>query len=153
MLSAMPVHDHVRCRSLAEESWFEALRERWYQSERAGRDVGDCAIEYWVHYHWPGFVRSRWVEHMLGDCFWLEFGRNEFGILRDTPVDLHPLLDCMIEQLRRGAENLDIIRWAKHKSPAEKQAVRELLRVININAHRMCCFFGTAATPSLPTEN
>jgi hypothetical protein len=145
MLSAMPVHEHTRCRSLAEESWLEALRERWYQSERAGRDVGDCAIDYWVHYHWPGFVRARWIEHMQGECFWLEFDRLEFGILRDTPVDLRPLLDAIIEQLRCGAENLDIIRWARVKCPAERQAVRELLHVININAHRMRCFFGTAS--------
>ena len=39
----MPVDETVECRSLAEESWLEALRERWYQSERAGRDVGEIA--------------------------------------------------------------------------------------------------------------
>src|SRR5919198_395504 len=96
MLSAIPVDETVECRSLAEESWLEALRERWYQSERAGRDVGEIAIRHWVHRHWPGFVRARWIEHMLGERFWVELGRHEFGILRDTPVNLRPLLDSII---------------------------------------------------------
>jgi hypothetical protein len=141
MLSAMPVDETVECRSLAEESWMEALRERWYQSERAGRDVGESAIRHWVHRHWPGFLRARWIEHMLGERFWIELGRGEFGILRDTPVDLRPLLDAIIAQLKCGAENLDILCWARRKSCDEKDAVRELLRFININAHRFRCHF------------
>jgi hypothetical protein len=144
MLSAMPVTPNVRQRSLAEESWLEALRERWYQSEQAGRDVGNCAIDYWVHYHWPGFLRARWIEHMQGECFWIELGRDEFGILKDTPVNLHPLLDRMIDKLRQGDENLDLICWLRGRSPAEQQAIREILRIINVNAHRWRCFFGNS---------
>ena len=141
MLSAMPVDETVECRSLAEESWLEALRERWYQSEKEGRDVGESAIRHWVHRHWPGFVRARWIEHMLGERFWIELGRQEFGILRDTPVDLRPLLDSIISQLKCGAENLDIICWARRKCQDERQAVHQLLGAINVNAHRFRCSF------------
>src|SRR5262245_17648873 len=141
MLSAIPVDETVECRSLAEESWLEALRERWYQSEQAGRDVGESAIRHWVHRHWPGFVRARWIEHMLGERFWVELGRHEFGILRDTPVDLRPLLDSIISQLKCGAENLDIICWAHRKCKIERQAVHRLLGPINVTAHRFRCSF------------
>jgi hypothetical protein len=141
MLSAIPVDDSIECRSLTEESWVEAVRERWYQSERAGRDVGESAIRHWVHRHWPGFLRARWIEHMLGQRFWIELGRDEFGILRDTPLDLRPVLDQIIGRLKCGAENLDIVRWSCHQTPAEKEAVRKFLEAINVNAHRFRCHF------------
>jgi hypothetical protein len=141
MVMDMPIDDNVPLRSLAEESWKEACAEKYIQSQRAGRDVGEAAIRYWVHVHWPGFLRARWIEHMLGNQFWVELKREEFGILRKTPVDLRPLLDCMIEQLIRGAENLDILCWGRSKSEEEQKAIRELLRVININAHRLRCHF------------
>jgi hypothetical protein len=52
------------------------------------------------------------------------------------------LLDEIIEMVRCGAENLDILRWArKSKTPAEQKTVREILALININAHRLRCFF------------
>src|SRR5437660_12143223 len=95
----LPISENVEFRSLHEDSWDEALREKLYQSERAGRDVGEEAIRYWVHVHWPGFLRARWIEHMLGIRFWVELRREEFGILRDPPVELRPLRDCVIEQL------------------------------------------------------
>ena len=137
----LPIGENIECRSLHEESWKEACAEKLYQSQRAGRDVGEAAIRYWVHVHWPGFLRARWIEHMLGIRFWVELKREEFGILRQTPVDLRPLLDCIIEQLIRGAENLDVLCWSRCKSPEERKAIRELLRVININAHRLRCHF------------
>ena len=141
MLSAIPVDETVECRSLTEESWLEALRERWYQSERAGRDVGEVAIRHWVHRHWPGFLRARWIEHMLGQRFWIELGREQFGILRDTPPDLHPVLDQIVVQLKCGAENLDFVRWICRKSPAEREAVYTVLAAINVNAHRWRCHY------------
>jgi hypothetical protein len=137
----MPIDENVERRSLYEESLKEALAEKYIQSQRAGHDVGEAAIRYWVHVHWPGFLRARWIEHMLGVRFWVELKREEFGILRKTPVDLRPLLDLIIEQLICGAENLDIIRWARAKSLDEQKATRELLRIININAHRLRCHF------------
>jgi hypothetical protein len=137
----LPFGENVECRSLYEDSWKEALCEKLYQSQRAGRDVGEAAIRYWVHVHWPGFLRARWIEHMLGIRFWVELKREEFGILRQTPVDLRPLLDSLIEQLVRGAENLDIFCWSRCKSLEERKAIRELLHLININAHRLRCHF------------
>lgn len=141
MSTDLLIDENVERRSLREESWGEACKERWYQSQKAGCDLGEHALRLWVRQHWQGFLRARWIEHMLGERFWIELGRDEFGILRDTPVDLRPLLDAIITQLKCGAENLDILCWARRKSCPEKEAVRELLRFININAHRFRCHF------------
>ena len=44
----------------------EALRFKWIESERAGKDLGEAAIRAWVKQHWWGFLRARWVEHLQG---------------------------------------------------------------------------------------
>ena len=132
-----------RC-SLHDESWLEALRERWIRSQEAGHDMGEQAIRQWVQKHWRGFLRERWIEHMQGCKFWVELPREEFGLLkRRALVDARDLLDEIIEQVRCGAENLDIIRWARRtKSAAEQLTIFEILCLININAHRLRCSFG-----------
>ena len=143
MIMDMPVDDTIERRSLKEESWREACAERWYRSQDAGFDLGEHAIRLWVRMHWRGFVRARWIEHMQGVRFWVELDRKEFGLLRRHDlVDVRELLDAIIDQLRCGAENLDIVRWArKEKSPAEQATVKQLLTLIDVNAHRLRCFF------------
>jgi hypothetical protein len=135
------VDDNVERRSLKEESWREACDERWYRSQEAGRDMGESAIRQWVHLHWPGFLRARWIEHMLGVRFWVELDRDEFGVLKKMPGDLRPILDDLIEQLRCGAENLNILCWSRRRPPDQQKAIRELLQLINVNAHRLRCHF------------
>src|SRR4051812_42080788 len=84
--------DPVERRSLYEEAWQEACRERWYRSEEAGTDMGDEAVRQWVRRHWRGFRRARWLEHLAGERFWLELPREEFGRLAEVPADQGPLL-------------------------------------------------------------
>jgi hypothetical protein len=133
----------VPCRSLREESWDEACKERWYLSQKAGCDQGEHALRLWVRQHWRGFLRARWIEHMQGSRFWLELDRSEFGLLQRRDLEnARGLLDEIIEMIRCGAENLDIVRWARRtKCPADQNTVRELLALVNINAHRLRCFF------------
>jgi hypothetical protein len=137
------IDENVERRSLREESWGEACKERWYLSQKAGCDQGEHALRLWVRQHWQGFLRARWIEHMQGYRFWVELDRTEFGLLkRRDLVDARVLLDEIIEMVRCGAENLDILRWArKTKTCAEQNTVREILALININAHRLKCFF------------
>jgi len=137
------VDENVEHRSLCEESWREACAERWYRSQEAGCDQGEHALRQWVRRHWRGFLRARWIEHMLGARFWVELGRNEFGLLRRRDlVDARELLDQIIHHLRCGAENLDIVRWARReKTPAEQATIHDLMTLININAHRLRCSF------------
>jgi hypothetical protein len=137
------IDENIERRSLREESWGEACKERWYLSQKAGCDQGEHALRLWVRQHWQGFLRARWIEHMQGFRFWVELDRKEFGLLkRRELVDARVLLDEIIEMVRCGAENLDILRWArKTKTCAEQKTVREILALININAHRLKCFF------------
>jgi len=125
------IDENVEHRSLREESWGEACKERWYLSQKAGCDQGEHALRLWVRQHWQGFR------------FWVELDRKEFGLLkRRDLVDARGLLDEIIEMVRCGAENLDILRWSRRtKTPAEQKTVKEILALININAHRLKCFF------------
>lgn len=142
MNSEVEADPFVECMSLTEESWREAQAERWIRSYEAGCDLGNRIVQQWVHDHWPGFLRARWLDHILGLKFWAELDRNEFGILAQTPCERLSLLNEIVEQLRRQAENLDVICWArKKKSPEEQQIVRDLLLIINVNSRRMQCHF------------
>jgi hypothetical protein len=143
MSTDMTIDDCVQRLSLKQESWREACADRWVRSEEAGCDVGEQAIREWVRMHWRGFVRERWIQHMQGHRLWLELPPGEFGLLkRQKRIDPRHLLDEVVELLRCGAENLDIIRWARQtKSPAEQAAIQDFLAEIDINAHRLRCSF------------
>ncbi|HEX3147341.1 MAG TPA: hypothetical protein VHR66_04615 [Gemmataceae bacterium] len=137
------IDDLIEQRSLVEESWLEACKERWIRSQKAGCDQGEKAIREWVKEHWRGFLRARWIQHMQGDCFWLELKRDSFGLLKRREfVNAGKLLDEIIEQLRCGEENLDILRKArKTKTPAEQATILEILLLIDVNANRLRCSF------------
>lgn len=133
---------YIECFSLTKESLREAEAERWIRSYKAGRDLGDEVMQQWVHDHWPGFLRARWLDHILGLRFWSELDRSEFGLLSKTPAERLCLLNEIIERLRRKEENLDVIRWARQtKSPEDLRVVLELLLIINVNSRRMRCHF------------
>src|SRR5262245_57565368 len=59
----------------------EAAIFKWIESEKAGRDLGEDAIRRWVKYHWCGFLRARWLEHLQGRRFWVELDNSTFGLL------------------------------------------------------------------------
>ena len=68
--------------------------------------------------------------------------RNEFGRLCRAFGDSRTLLDMIMLRLTCGDENLDIIRWARRETPLPDQhRVCELLRLIDVNSHRLRCFF------------
>src|SRR5437588_4268401 len=90
----------------------EALRFKWIESERAGHDLGEAAIRRWVQCHWWGYLRARWLEHLQGKRFWVELDRGDFGLLQRRFVDESLLLDRILDRLKEGKENLDIIVWA-----------------------------------------
>ncbi len=139
--NTIPMQDHpsTHCKSLHACGEEEALRHKWIESEKAGHDLGEMAIRMWIGQHWHGFLRHRWLEHLQGKTFWIELDQRDFGLLR-TAFQTSPLLDPIIDHLKHGRENLDIIQWAlKHQVPMND--VHEILLALDVNSGRIECSF------------
>ncbi|MGE3804696.1 MAG: hypothetical protein AB7K24_08505 [Gemmataceae bacterium] len=122
--------------SVYVESEQEALRFKWIESEKAGHDLGEAAIRRWVKDHWWGYLRARWLEHLQGKRFWVELDRGDFGLLQREFEPDTLLLDRILDRLKAGKENLDIIQWALDFSvPMEK--VLKILEALDINSRRL----------------
>ena len=124
------------------ESEQEALRYKWIESEKAGRDLGEAAIRRWVQHHWWGYLRARWLEHLQGRRFWVELDRGDFGLLQRTFHDNVLLLDRILDRIKAGQENLDIIRWALDWNIPTKPLV-DILESLDINSRRLVHRFET----------
>jgi hypothetical protein len=118
------------------ESEQEALRYKWIESEKAGRDLGEAAIRRWVQQHWWGYLRARWLEHLHGRRFWVELDRGDFGLLQKRFHDNEVLLDRIVDRLKAAQENLDIIQWALNWGIG-MPAVIHILEVLDINSRRL----------------
>ena len=114
----------------------EAQRFKWIESEKAGCDLGEAAIRRWVQCHWWGYLRARWLEHLQGKRFWVELDRGDFGLLQRTFHENTVLLDRILDSLKSGQENLDIINWAMDWNiPVEP--VIQILEALDINSRRL----------------
>jgi hypothetical protein len=122
--------------SVYVESEQEALRYKWIESEKAGRDLGEAAIRRWVKVHWWGYLRARWVEHLQGKRFWVELDRGDFGLLEREFHDNTLLLDRILDRLKLGQENLDIILWAQVWGIPISPVLR-ILEALDINSRRL----------------
>jgi len=118
----------------------EAQRFKWIESEKAGRDLGEAAIRRWVKDHWWGYLRARWLEHLQGKRYWVELDRGDFGVLQREFRGSSLLLDRILDRLKAGQENLDIILWADAWNvPVEP--VLSILEALDINSRRLCYRF------------
>lgn len=114
----------------------EALRYKWIESERAGRDLGDDALRRWVKEHWWGYLRARWLEHLQGGRFWVELSRIDYGLLQRKFQDDSLLLDRILDRLKSGKENLDVLLWAQDFGLPIVRVI-EILEALNVNACRL----------------
>jgi hypothetical protein len=114
----------------------EALRFKWIESEKAGCDLGEAAIRRWVQCHWWGYLRARWLEHLQGKRFWVELDRGDFGLLERRFHDNTLLLDRILDRLKAGQENLDIICWALNWG-LDTGPVVQILEALDINSRRL----------------
>jgi len=119
----------------------EAQRYKWIESEKAGHDLGEDAIRLWVKKHWWGYLRARWLEHLQGKCFWVELDRGDFGLLQREFHDNTLLLDRILDRLKSGQENLDIILWARNWG-LPMTPVLQILEALDINSRRLAHRFG-----------
>ncbi|MBX6316043.1 MAG: hypothetical protein IRY99_24490 [Isosphaeraceae bacterium] len=123
--------------SVHELGWAEAERYKWIESEKAGHDLGEWAIRYWVRHHWNSFLRERWLEHLQGRAFWIELDHDDFGLLQRAFQDSE-LIDEIVERLKAGWENLNILCWAIDEDlPMDE--VLEILETLDINSRRIEC--------------
>jgi hypothetical protein len=114
----------------------EAAVYKWLESEKEGRDLGESAIRRWVQQHWCGYLRARWMEHLQGRRFWVELDRNDFGLLQREFHDDPLLLDRILDRLKAGQENLDIILWAQNWGLEMKRVLR-ILEALDVNSRRL----------------
>lgn len=136
----MPPPGDVKISSVYEEGWKAALIDRWIQSEKAGRDLGEACVRKWVLEHWDGFLRARWMEHLQGKAYWMELDCIDFGLLTSEFKDDEQLLDRILERMKEGKENLDVIKWALEWGlPVER--VVHILERLNVNSSRLSCQF------------
>jgi hypothetical protein len=132
-------HSSTRRMSLHQCAEEEALQFKWIESQKAGHDLGETAIRMWIGRHWRGFLRHRWLEHLQGKTFWIELDQSDFGLLR-TAFKSSPLIDPIIDRLKHGGENLDIILWA-HRHQFPMPDVLEILLALDVNSGRLECSF------------
>ena len=121
--------------SVRERGALEAQRHKWIESEKAGRDLGETAIRWWVRQHWNGFLRERWIEHIQGRTFWIELDHDDFGILQRA-FQGSSLIDEILRRIKSGQENLDIINWALDESLPMSE-IFEILDALDINSRRI----------------
>jgi hypothetical protein len=95
-----------------------------------------------VKEHWWGYLRARWLEHLHGKCFWVELDRGDFGLLQRTFNENDVLLDRILDRIKAGQENLDIIRWALDWNIPTKPLI-DILESLDINSRRLVHRFET----------
>lgn len=118
----------------------EAQKYKWIESEKAGRDLGESVIRYWVREHWNGFLRARWLEHLEGSNFWIELDQDDFGLLQKEFQD-SGLINDILFMLKHGQENLNVLNWAIDNNLAMEK-VFQILELLDINSRRIECCFG-----------
>jgi len=122
--------------SLYYEALKEAERHKWIESQKLGRDLGRAAISQWYQLFWNPYCRSRRLEHVQGQQFWVEFETDHFGLLDIGLVKQDLLTDRILDRAYCGYENLEIINWALDwNMPLDR--VIEILSQIDVNRARL----------------
>ncbi len=121
---------------LFDEASKEAELYKWLQSEAAGRDLGEEALVEWHSSYWRSWCRERWIEHLRGEKFWVELDNDDYGLLQEEFHDNLELAEKIIERIKQGGENLDIIQWASDED-YDVETVIEVLKILDINSRRI----------------
>jgi hypothetical protein len=122
--------------SVYEEANSAIQEHKWIESEKAGRDLGVNAEQDWIEHYWRTFCRSRFVQHLRGEAFFDEFDTECFGIFSGRIEDMAGLPNVVLERIKEGAENLDLIRWGYQEHVPHNQLL-EVLTAADINGHRL----------------
>lgn len=123
-------------KSVYRECAKEVAKHKWIESQKAGYDLGEAAIRQWVQEHWTGYLRAKWVEHLQGTCFWIELDHGDFGILQKEFPGQNQLVDSILNKLKGGKENLDVLCWA-YDCKLSFEPVIEILEALDVNSSRL----------------
>ena len=104
--------------------------------ERLSYDVVETASEHWRRRFWRLWFRGHWVEHILGEKYWIEMGGDNFRMLWRAEALNELLVSRVADRLIVGWENLGIIFWASDWG-LDLDAVIAILKKININDVRV----------------
>src|SRR5579872_1420639 len=96
--------DNPQRLSIHQEGDAEADRYKWIETEKAGYNLGEPAIRRWAIEHWTSFLRARWIEHLKGERFWIEFYEEAFGFFQREFLDHKVLVDEILDQIKDGKE-------------------------------------------------
>lgn len=99
--------------SVVEEGLQEALRYKWIESQKRGRDLGEACLEEWYHRYWPIFCRLKCLEHLEGSQSFMEFDAGDFGLLQELYEHEPELTEMVLDRAYGGMENLDMLWWAQ----------------------------------------
>ncbi|GEM_PF-371251 len=128
--------DAARRARLFEEAHREANRYKWIVSEQAGRDLGEGAVHEWHRNYWRSWCRERWIEHLRGVRFWEELDQEDYGLLKRQFHDNLELAEKIVDRIRQGGENLDIIQWAREEHYSVDDVLK-VLKILDINSRRL----------------
>lgn len=123
-------------RSLYSAALEEALRYKWIESQKHGRDLGDAALKEWFRRHWLPFCRAKRLEHVEGMQQWSEFAEHEFGQVFQLIMEGDVLCDRILDRMEHGFDNLEIINWALNWG-LSMPCVLQRLELIDINRARL----------------
>lgn len=118
--------------SLYEEGLLEAQRHKWIESQKHGSDLGESALNEWYQQYWPLYCRLKCLEHLQGSRSWLEFAREDFGLIGRLLVQGDLLLELILDRAQAGMENLDLLVWA-HDWGLPMKRVIHILEQLNLN--------------------
>ena len=139
------IPDGVEVKSIFEQASREAYGHKWIESEKAGYDIGDSAIEDWHRRFWHQFVRERWIQHIRGEVFWRELDNDDFAILQKEFDDCREQTDAIVKMLEGGGENLDIVQWAI-ETGQDMEVVLHILGRLDLNSHRLASKLDTTGS-------
>lgn len=104
--------------------------------ERLSYDIVETASENWRRRFWRLWFRGHWVEHILGEKYWIEMGHENYGLLKQGQPHNVVLVQRVADRLIVGWENLGIILWASDWG-FDLNEIIEILKKININDVRV----------------
>ena len=119
----------------AEARKAQAVHRR-IRSEEAKCDLGVAAEHDWSMRHWLKFYRWCLVQHLRGEIFFTEFSLESFAIVGHRLAAPHELLEPILDKIRDGAENLNIINWVIDCTLPWDQ-IYPILLAIDINSRKL----------------